>query len=431
MAENNSIVCPQCGAIIDIEDALFKQFDELHKKKYEERQKELEQEHRKKLIELQEKQESFTRDKEEYDQKLKTALAEQMKDESAKIRKSIQDEFTNQYQDQIKAQDDELKQKTEQLKDMNKAKAELERVKREKDELEEKITLQAEIKLNAKLAEEKERVHKQLEENTARIKMELEEASLMKIEELKKQRDDTLKQVEELKRKAEQGSQQLQGEVQELAIEEILKSLFPIDEISEVPKGIKGPDVIHKVINRLGAECGTIVYESKRTKSFGNDWISKLKNDAIPHKASICIIVSEVLPDNTKKIHNIDGVWVCSFHDFKDFVFVIRENLIKISEAFDSQTNKGEKMQMLYDYLTSNEFSLQMEAIVEGFLKLRRSYQQERTSMERIWKQREKQLERILLNTNHFIGSIKGIAGITIQGLELIESDENLIEQLD
>jgi hypothetical protein len=121
-------------------------------------------------------------------------------------------------------------------------------------------------------------------------------------------------------------------------------------------------------------------------------------------------------------------VWICSFNDFKGLVLVLRESLLKINDAYSSQTNKGEKMQMLYDYLTSNEFKLQLGAIIEGFSDLQDGYVQEKRAMERIWKQREKQLERVLLNTNHFIGSIKGIAGSSIPGLKEIGTNDNLLD---
>jgi hypothetical protein len=231
-----------------------------------------------------------------------------------------------------------------------------------------------------------------------------------------------------MRRKAEQGSMQMQGEVQELAIEEILRNLFPVDLIEEVGKGIKGADVIHTVRNRIGFDCGKILYESKRTKTFVQDWITKLKADALIVKADLLVIITEALPDGIEKIGQKEGVWICTYNDFKGLIIVLRESLIKISEAYSSQTNKGEKMQMLYDYLTSNEFMLQVSAIVEGFSDLQDSYIREKRAMERIWKEREKQLERIQLNTNHFIGSIKGIAGTSIPQLKEIGQKDNILE---
>lgn len=336
------------------------------------------------------------------------------------LQASLAKQLEGNYSDQLKALKDELDAKSEQVKELNRSKAEIERLKREKDELKDSINLEKEKELTEKLELERDKIRKQVEDN-----------SEMRFRELEKKLDDQKKLAEEMKRKADQGSMQLQGEVQELAIEDVLHSLFPFDEIKEVPKGIKGADVIHTVVNKLGSECGIILYESKRTKAFNHEWITKLKSDAVSVKADMCILVSEVIPENIDKVGLIDGVWVCSYQNFKSLVLVIRENVIKINEAYASQSNTGEKMQMLYNYLTSNEFLLQIGAIVDGFSALQASYIQERSAMERIWKQREKQLAKVLLNTNSFIGSVKGIAGISVKTIIDTTPSMSLLEQID
>jgi hypothetical protein len=250
---------------------------------------------------------------------------------------------------------------------------------------------------------------------------------LLKLDELRKKLEDQTALAEEMKRRAEQGSMQLQGEVQELAIEDILKDTFRFDIIEPVPKGIIGADVIQKVYNNAGNEAGIIAYESKRTKAFGKDWISKLKDDGGRVKADICVLVTETLPEDVDRIGQKDGVWICTFAEFKGLALVLRDSIVKISEAYASQTNKGEKMQMLYDYLTGKEFSSQFMAIIEGFTDLQKGYLDERNRMEKIWKTREKQLEKILLNTNSFIGSIKGIAGNSIPEMLVIEGNNTQI----
>ena len=199
------------------------------------------------------------------------------------------------------------------------------------------------------------------------------------------------------------------------AIAALLKAAFPFDTIEEVGKGIKGADCIHRVRNKLGAECGTILYESKRTKTFSNEWISKLRKDAGLVKADVLVIITEALPEGVDSITRIDDVWICSFQSFKGLVLVLRNTLIQISEAYSSQTNKGEKMQMLYDYLMGNEFKLQVEAVVDGFMALQDGYNKERSQHERSWKEREKQLEKVLLNVNFLIGSVKGISGASLK----------------
>lgn len=273
-----------------------------------------------------------------------------------------------------------------------------------------------------------QQLSEKLQHETVSIQKRESERVELKLKEREELIGSLRKQVEEMSRKAEQGSMQIQGEVQELAIEEILRNLFPVDLIEEVGKGIRGADTVHTVRNRFGADCGKILYESKRTKSFVQDWIPKWKADALTVKADVLVIITEALPEGIDKIGQKDGVWICTYFDFKGLVIVLRESLIKISESYSSQTNKGEKMQMLYDYLTSNEFMMQVSAIVEGFSDLQDSYIREKRAMERIWKEREKQLEKVLLNTNHFIGSIKGIAGTSIPQLKEIGAKDNILE---
>lgn len=344
-------------------------------------------------------------------------VAEKLKTETEKAANHIKSQFEQQYEQQIKTLSDETEAAKKEISDLKIARIENEQLKRKLKDQEQDLTLLYEQKLTEKLQHEAEAIQKRESE---RVELKL------------KERDELIgsltKQVEEMKRKAEQGSMQMQGEVQELAKEEILRNLFPVDLIEEVGKGIKGADVIHTVRSRIGVDCGKILYESKRTKTVVQDWIPKLKADALIVKADLLVIVTEALPEGIDIIGQKDGVWICTYNDFKGLVIVLRESLVKISEAYSSQTNKGQKMQMLYDFLTSNEFMLQVSAIVEGFSDLQDSYVREKRAMERIWKEREKQLEKVLLNTNHFKGSIKGIAGISIPQLKEIGMKDDIFE---
>lgn len=415
--DSNIINCPECGKEINVSDILYHQVQDKLSKDFEAKNAQKDKDLQKKLKDLQTEKEQLAKDKEAIQQKVDSEVKTKLTAEKTKLEKSIRNDLKEETSEQIQSLTKELELKSGQVKELNKTKAEVEKLKREKDELRDTVVLEKEKEFSEKLKDEK-----------IKIKKQVDEASTMKIKELEKQLEVQKELAEEMKRKAEQGSMQLQGEVQELAIEEILASLFPFDLISEVGKGVKGADVIQTVRNKIGTDCGTILYESKRTKSFSNDWITKLKTDAVATKADICIIVTEALPDGIDRIGQKDGVWICSFNDFKGLVLVLRESLIKINDAYSSQTNKGEKMQMLYDYLTSTEFRLQVGAIIEGFTDLQNGYIQEKRAMERIWKQREKQLEKVLLNTNHFIGSIKGIAGSSIPDLKQIGSADNILE---
>src|SRR6202000_1390895 len=254
----------------------------------------------------------------------------------------------------------------------------------------------------------------------------------LRLRELEKQLEDQEKlaiemerRAEEMKRKAEQGSMQLQGEVQELALEELLRATFPFDEISEVGKGVKGADCIQTVRNNFGQECGKIIYESKRTQAFSADWVEKLKADMRSQGAAIAVIVTQAIPKDMSTFGERNGVWICSFADVKALAYVLRDGIIRVFNAAKSQENKGDKMHLLYDYLTSSEFGEQWKAIREGFLSMKQSIQKERDMMERLWKAREKQLEKVLLNAAHIRGCIEGIAGKDAIDMQLLEDGED------
>jgi hypothetical protein len=232
------------------------------------------------------------------------------------------------------------------------------------------------------------------------------------------------KLAEEMRRKAEQGSMQLQGEAQELVLEETLRSHFPFDIISEVGKGVRGADCIQTVRNSFGQECGKIIYESKRTKDFSNEWIDKLKADMRSQGADVAVIVTQAMPRDMDGFGEKEGVWICSFNEAKAVAYMLRDGIIRVFNAARSQENKGDKMHLLYNYLTSNEFAEQWKAIREGFMSMKLSIQKERDAMEKLWKSREKQLEKILLNAAHIRGSIEGIAGLESVNLNLLEAGE-------
>jgi hypothetical protein len=238
-----------------------------------------------------------------------------------------------------------------------------------------------------------------------------DEANGLKTKELETQLDAQRKLVEEMRRRVEQGSMQLQGEAQEMVLEDLLRASFPFDELREVGKGVRGADCLQTVRNKLGQTCGTIIFESKRTQHFSAEWIEKLKADLRKQGADVGVIVTQAMPKDMDRFGEKDGVWVCNYAEVKALVQLLRDGLIKVAAALKSQENKGDKMVMLYNYLTGNEFSEQWKAIREGFFGMRQSIQKERDAMEKLWKAREKQLEKVLLNLAGFKGSIEGIAG--------------------
>jgi hypothetical protein len=245
--------------------------------------------------------------------------------------------------------------------------------------------------------------------------------------------EDQKRLTEEMKRKQEQGSMQLQGEVMELAIEEWLASQFPLDTIEEIKKGARGGDCIQIINTRTHQNCGSIYYESKRTKDFQLGWIEKFKADIRERGANIGVLVTDAMPSGMERMGLKDGIWICSLEEFKGLSAVLRESIIQISNAIASQENKGDKMHMLYDYLTGNTFKLQVEAIVEGFTQMKIDLDSEKRAMQRIWKQREKQIDKVTVNTIDMHASIKGIAGNAIQAVKSLElpEPENDLDELD
>ena len=368
------------------------------------------------------------REKEEQKAAIESELAlhfnQKLKIEQTALRNKVTQELQNELSGQLNSLQQEITEKSNQLKEFNKAKSDIERLKREKDELRDQVVLEKEQEFSEKLKDEKLKLQKQIDA-TSNLKVgELQ----MQLEEEKLHREAQNKLIEEMKRKAEQGSMQIQGEVQELAVEEWLQDNFPLDAITEVKKGARGADCLQIVHTRNRQNCGTIYYESKRTKDFQAGWIEKFKNDIRDKNATLGVLVTEAMPNNMERMGLKDGVWICTFDEFKGLCVVLRDFVIKLSEAKLSQENKGDKMEMLYSYLTSNEFRLQVEGIVEGFTQMQSDIDTEKRAMTKIWKQREKQLEKVLLNTTNMHGSIRGIAGSAIQTVALLElsSDESL-----
>jgi hypothetical protein len=417
MKDKTKIACPNCGTEIDVQDILSHQLEEDLQKKFnakliEEKKKYLEQEES-----LKKAREEFEELKKHESDLFEQRLSEKLKKEkeifSSELKKKLLDEQSEQFDSLQK----ELNEKSEKLKELNKSKAEIERLKREKDELKESIEAEAQKVLNEKLIEEKEKIRRN-EQNKNELT----------VKELEKKLDDQKKLMDEMQRKHEQGSMQMQGEVQELIIEEWLSNNFPLDIIDEVKKGARGADCLQIVNTRTKQNCGTIYYESKRTKDFQKSWIEKFKEDIREKNADIGVLVTDAMPADMDRVGLKDGIWICTFEEFKGLCFVLRESIIQISNALVTQENKSDKMGMLYDFLTSNEFKLQIEAIVEGFTQMKDDLESEKRAMQRIWKSREKQIEKVVTNTVNMYGSIKGIAGKaigTVKALELPEGDNS------
>jgi hypothetical protein len=347
-------------------------------------------------------------------------LEEEKKQVLAANEQSLRKTITGDFEHKLRLLEDANKDNEEKLKASRQR--ELEFLKKEQ----ELVNKEAELELSVQrlLQDERVKLSKEIRALEEQKVASRETEYQLRLKELEKQLDDQKKLAEEMKRKAEQGSMQLQGEVQELALEELLRNSFPFDEISEVGKGVRGADCIQTVRNNFGQECGRIIYESKRTRDFSPDWIEKLKADMRSQGAAIAVIVTQAMPKDMNGFGERNGVWICSFTEVKALAYVLRDGIVRIFNATKSRENKGDKMHLLYDYLTSTEFGEQWKAIREGFLSMKQSIQKERDTMERLWKAREKQLEKVLLNAAHIQGSIEGIAGKDAIDINLLEDDD-------
>ena len=398
-----TIECPRCGATIDVSELLYRQVEEGLKKDFDARLAGEKKKYDEKAAELDAASRRVDEAQKKVQADIERGVEQRIGAERRKLEDQIRKSFDQENSLRLKSMQEELDQKSEQVKELHRTKSENERLKREKEELRDSIEADLQKKMNDQLQEERARIQKTAED---RVQMKLSEKENV-IAQLKNQ-------LEEARRKAEQGSMQLQGEVQELAIEEWLRDSFPLDTIGEIKKGARGADCLHVVNTRARQNCGSIYYESKRTKEFQPGWIEKFKTDMRAKGANIGVIVTEAMPKDMERMGLRDGVWICDFEEFKGLSAVLRESIVQISNAVVGQENRGDKMTMLYDYLTSNEFRMQIEAIVEGFAQMQNDLNAEKRAMESSWKKREKQIEKVLLNTNHMYSSIKGIAGAAI-----------------
>ncbi len=374
----NTIICPHCKKPVEISEALRSEFEEQNLKKWEEEKK----------VEI---------------EKIKmTAFSDSQK--------KLQEQFDLQMKQMLLDAKDKEKQNKELYERLEKLMEEGRVLKREKDEMG--------LEMQKKLAGEEEKIRLD-------AKQKAEEEQHLKIAEKDKQLRDTLKELEDARRKLTQGSQQAQGETFEVELEKQLKRYWPQDSIEPIAKGISGADIKQTVKTTLGTNCGVILWELKRTKSWSNDWVPKLKKDVLNEKANAAVIVSTQLPEEAKNgFGQINGVYICSPDLFIPISGIVRKNLIDVARQINMADKRGDKASELYNYVTSHEFPLQVENIIEAYREISLQIDKERTAMERIWKVREAQAQRIIISTANIVGSIQGKVGSSmpqIKGLDLLE----------
>lgn len=406
----NNIKCPNCSEIINVNEILYHELELKHKQKYLIEQKKLQEELKEQRNQHKYAMQELKNKEEEINNLIEEKLQKKLKLEKLNLTQQIKKQLHEEQQEAITCLQEELNEKSLKIKELNEAKVLIQQLKRKNEEEKTKLISDNEKKLNEILSEEMQKFKKiEDEKNELRFK---QQQNL--IENLKKELQNT-------QRKAELGSQQLQGETQEIAIEEFLKTTFVLDNIEEIKKGVRGADCIQTIHTRIMQNCGKICYESKRAKEFQKSWIEKFKDDLRENNCDIGVLVTEVMPKEMQRFGMFDGIWICSFEEFKALSHVLRDSLIKISNIKKTQENKSDKMQLLYNYLISNEFKMQVEAIVEGFSSMQKDLDSEKRAMQRIWKQREKQIQKVLDNTINMYANMKAIAGNVIQDIKLLE----------
>jgi hypothetical protein len=384
----NDIKCPSCGHQFALGEAEAEEYKK----------------------ELQQKMTAYVRQKDdEYKRK-----AEEFEKQKAVIEAAALKKATDDLAVKLRAMEEEARVKTMQLQDLQKKELDF---LREKNELEQRAR-NLDIEIEKRLLEDRKKIEQEAVQRESQL-------FDMRMKEKELQLDSMKRTIEELKRKSEQGLTQQQGEAQEVLLEELLGEHFPFDTIEEVGKGVEGADCMQVVRNPMGKECGKIIYESKRTKGWNGHWLDKLKTDMRNRQADLAILVTQTFPKGMDCFGEKDGIWICSFKEVVGLATALRNAIIRIAESRRSEENKGEKMQMLYNYLTGLEFRQQIEAIVEGFMSMKQSITRERVQMEKLWKEREKQLEKVLLNTSGMYGSVKGIAGASVEEIPLLEGAQD------
>lgn len=404
--DQGTIACPNCGHQFEISDALTTQIRENLKEELQREIASRENDLKKKIDALKAEKESLEKDREAIDDEVEKKLQLKLEEAMAKAAKKAEDSFS----DQMKELQETLKEREDSIKTFRANELELRKKQREL----EKVKEDAELEIARKLDEERLKI---------RLEAENKVAEQHRLKDLEKDKviGDLKSAMDDMRRKAEQGSMETQGEVLEQDFEMQLKRFFPHDEIQPVPKGIRGADLIQIVCNPFGAECGAMLWETKNTKAWSSQWIPKLKDDMMETRAVMAVLVSVALPDEVSRFGMVDGVWVSDPLSAIPLATALRQHLITLDCERQASVGKNEKMEMLYQYMSGTEFKQRIEGIVEAFVAMQTQVNKERRAMEKQWKEREKQIERVIKNTVGLYGDMQGIVGGKIPEIQMLE----------
>ena len=413
--EQGMITCPSCGHEFEMSDALTGRIRKHLEEELLQDVKLREAEVKKKSKALKDQEAKIAKSREAIEDEIEAKLKERLSEAEKKAAQKLE----GRYADQLKELQKDLEEKDAAIKTFRDKELELRKEQRKLKEAAESL----ELDVARKMDEEREKIREEVSKKAA-------EDHRLKDKEKDKVINDLRASLEDMKRKAEQGSMETQGEVLEQDFEAQLQAFFVHDEIQPVPKGIKGADLIQTVRTPMGSECGILLWETKNTKAWSNNWIPKLKDDMIETRASIAILVSVVLPNNIKRFGQVDGVWVSDPLCAIPLAAALRQQLMAISRERTASTGKNEKMEALYQYLAGVEFKQKIEGIIEAFTSMQEQLNKERRAMEKHWKQREKEIERVVKNTVGLYGDMQGIIGGQIPAIPALELDDEAGRQL-
>jgi hypothetical protein len=404
------IICPRCNAEIKLTESLAAPLLESTRKQFEERLAEQKALVAQRELELKRREEDLAKERES----IQELVAEKLKEEKSRIAaeeakkaRTLLGADLEQKTKELADLQEVLKQRDEKLAAAQKAEAEMLRKQRELDDAKRELELTIEKRIQESLAATRDQARKEAEEGL-KLKVQEKEQTILSMQ----------KQIEELKRKAEQGSQQLQGEVQELELESLLRDRFPHDTIEPVPKGEHGGDILQRVSTSNGQNCGTILWESKRTKNWSDGWLAKLRDDQRSAKAEAAVIVSQAMPKNVETFDLLEGVWVTSVKTLLPVATILRQTLIDLAKARQATEGQQTKMELIYQYLTGPKFRHRVQAIVEKFNDMQEDLDKERKTMTKMWAKREAQIRCVIESTAGMYGDMQGIAGKTLQEIE-------------
>jgi len=409
-----TIICPKCKTEIPLTESLAAPLLEATRRQYERKLSQKDKEIEQREEALRDKEKKVADAKRKLDQQVADKVAEQVKAERARIIAEETKKAKLASASEIEERDREveglkevLAANNQKLAEAQKAQVELLKKQRELDDAKRELDLTVE-----------KRVQEDLTEVRTQAKREAEESERLKVAERDQKIASMQRTIEELQRKAEQGSQQLQGEVQELALESLLRAKFPYDTIEPVPKGEFGGDTVQRVVSPAGVMAGTILWEAKRTKNWSNGWLAKLREDQRTAKAEISILISQALPEGVETFDVIDGVWVAHPRVLIPVATVLRNTLLEVNTARLINEGQQTKAEMVYQYLTGPRFRQRVEAIVEAFSCMQEDLDKERKAIMKQWAKRSEQIERVMTATVGMYGDLQGIAGKSIQEIE-------------